>query len=195
MKRAGLSKYAGNEIKVTGTFGYFSACKDNTNVKTMLVKDICDTDGNFLDSHLWLRVNSRTAERLKKVLEEGSTVYFQGLVTYYNRRTTTDIEYGIEGIKEITRIRTDLIVEGDEEQSVLNLYNAGATQKEIQFSLNIHTDKIKRYLRQNNLMSDEQRYLYTGINNLRAEGRSIKEIARIFNMGISTVTTYLPVNG
>ena len=121
-------------------------------------------------------------------------MYFQGLVTYYNRKTTTDIEYGLEGIKEITRIRTDLIVDGDEEQSVLNLYNAGATQKEIQFSLNIHTDKIKRYLRQNNLMSDEQRYLYTGINNLRAEGRSIKEIARIFNMGISTVTTYLPVN-
>ena len=61
MKRVTLSKYAGSEIKVTGTFGYFSACKDDTKVKTMLVKNIWDTDGNFIDSHVWLRVNSKTA--------------------------------------------------------------------------------------------------------------------------------------
>lgn len=186
--------YVGTENKFEGViqrWGCYLEPNSGKTIATVVIEDVRDADGTFITNHVWLKVN-KSLLKIRKESNIGDKIKFEAYVTNYTKKGGF-IDYGFIDVKDVVKVREDLIVEDNLEQSVINLYKANCTYREIERTLGVYTDKIKRIIRQNDDMGFEQKVLLTTVMNLRDRGYTVKEIAEITGLAVATVYTYLPI--
>lgn len=192
--RKTLMSYVGTENKFEGViqkWSYYFEQNSGKAIATVVIEDVKDSEGTYITNHAWLKVN-KSLLKIRKDSNVGDKIKFEAYVTDYSKKGGFT-DYGFIDVKEIVKVREDLIVEGNLEQSVINLYKANCTYREIERMLGVYTDKIKRIIRQNDDVSFEQKTLLTTVVNLSDRGYTVKEIAEITGLAIATVYTYLPI--
>lgn len=189
-----LMNYVGTENKFEGViqrWGSYYEQNSGKVIATVVIEDVRDSEGTFITNHAWLKVN-KSLLKIRKDSNVGDKIRFEAYVTDYSKKGGIR-DYGFIDVKEVVRVREDLIVEDDLEQSVVNLYKANCTYKEIERMLGVYTDKIKRIVRQSDDMGFEQKALLTTVMNLSNRGFKVKDISEITGLSVATVYTYLPI--
>ncbi len=189
-----LMSYVGTENKFEGViqrWSYYLEPNSGRTIATVVIEDVRDSEGTLITNHAWLKVN-KSLLKIRKDSNIGDKIKFEAYVTDYSKKGGYR-DYGFIDVKDVVIVREDLIIEDDLEQSVINLYKANCTYKEIERMLGVYTDKIKRIIRQNDDMGFEHKVLLTTIMNLCDRGFKVKEIAEITGLSVATVYTYLPI--
>lgn len=189
-----LMNYVGTENKFEGViqrWGSYYEQNSGKVIATVVIEDVRDSEGIPITNHAWLKVN-KSLLKVRKDSNIGDKIKFEAYVTDYSKKGGYR-DYGFIDVKEVVRVREDLIVEDDLEQTIVNLFKANCTYKEIERMTGVYTDKIKRILRQNDDMGFEQKALLTTVMNLSNRGFKVKEISEITGLSVATVYTYLPI--
>lgn len=189
-----LMNYVGTENKFEGViqrWGCYLEPNSGKTIATVVIEDVRDSEGTPITNHAWLKVNKNLL-KVRKDSNIGDKIKFEAYVTDYSKKGGYR-DYGFIDVKEVVRVREDLIVEDDLEQTIVNLFKAKCTYKEIERMTGVYTDKIKRILRQNDDMCFEQKALLTTVMNLSNRGFKVKEISEITGLSVATVYTYLPI--
>lgn len=189
-----LMNYVGTENKFEGViqrWGSYYEQNSGKVIATVVIEDVRDSEGTHITNHAWLKVN-KSLLKVRKDSNIGDKIKFEAYVTDYSKKGGYR-DYGFIDVKDVVKVREDLIVDDDLEQTVINLFKANCTYKEIERMTGVYTDKIKRIVRQNDDMGFEQKALLTTVRNLSNRGFKVKEIAEITGLSIATVYTYLPI--
>lgn len=189
-----LMNYVGTENKFEGViqrWSYYFEPNAGKSITTVVIENVRDSEGVFITNHAWLKVN-KSLLKIRKDSNIGDKIKFEAYVTDYSKKGGFR-DYGFIDVKEVVKVREDLIVEDDLEQTINNLFKANCTYKEIERMTGVYTDKIKRIIRQNNSMGFEQKALLTTVMNLSNRGFKVKDISEITGLSIATVYTYLPI--
>lgn len=156
--------------------------------------DVHTIDGKYETDHCWIMMPKKEFLEQTKNFKGGETVCFKGYVAQYGK-SAHKIDYTIKGIKELVAFNPNLILENDFAQSVYNLHDAHHTQKEIATLLGVNINKVYDIYQANRelkkAVSTADETIRTTIKNLRKEGRSDNEIAKVYCCELSDLEEYL----
>lgn len=196
--RTELFELVGRETqKWTATFQrakYEDDYDGNTHICKPCLQDLTTIDGHYYTQHAWITPTDEETIKIIPTLKSYQHVFFEGYVVKYMRANKT-IDYGIEGVKNFIIYDPSNIVKNDFEQSVKNLHAASHSQKEIALLLNVSIGKIQKCFTKDvelkKTITNTDLSITTGIRNFIKRGKTLEEIAKIFNRDIETIKRYL----
>ena len=137
---------------------------------------------------------SHVSQSIKEKLYKDAMIMFTASVEQKMGYTKT---YEMVGIDNVLIFSPALVNTDSLKETVWNMKKEDYSINEISFLVSIHSDLIHRIIRENEELLAElnkkTQMMCSAVNNLLLEGYSRKEVGEIFNIAVSTVTTYIPI--